>query len=140
MAMESLPEVMGIYLITNTVSGQQYVGHAHNLRARQRRHLADLRRGAHSNAHLQRAFRHDGAAALHFDVLEGVSHAAELARREAAFIAALQPAYNLRHVAASVYASYPTTAAAARVRQVTASTRRSARRSATRSPSSPSPA
>ncbi len=62
----------GVYLITNKVDGRVYVGSASHrgIRARWSNHLSDLRKGCHTNKHLQGAWNRDGEVCFAFGVLE----------------------------------------------------------------------
>lgn len=62
----------GIYTITHTASGKQYIGQAVNLTHRFSAHRHELRRNHHHSRHLQRAWDKFGAAAFTFTVLEYV--------------------------------------------------------------------
>ena len=60
----------GIYCIENKENGKKYVGHAKNIQSRWRIHKSQLRRGAHINRFLQRAWNKYGEDAFAFYVLE----------------------------------------------------------------------
>lgn len=60
----------GVYQIRNRVNGKVYVGSSANMRKRRNTHFSDLRRGIHSNTHLQRAFNKYGEDSFIFEVLE----------------------------------------------------------------------
>jgi group I intron endonuclease len=68
----SLPRTSGIYLITCTANHKIYIGSTSNLRKRHHDHFADLKRGAHSNRHMQSACNKYGIDVFTFDVLEYV--------------------------------------------------------------------
>src|SRR6266567_1065661 len=65
-----LPDASGIYKITCTTNKKIYIGSALNLRKRKWQHFCDLRRGNHSNIHLQRAWNKHTESAFTFEVLE----------------------------------------------------------------------
>lgn len=44
---EQLPNVAGIYAISNKVNGDRYVGQAKDMRSRVQAHWRDLNRGTH---------------------------------------------------------------------------------------------
>lgn len=93
----------GIYLITNTTDGKQYVGSSVDMPKRWRIHLNGLRRNTHRNIHLQRAFNRDGESAFTFTILECCS-AENLTAREQHWIDALntvQQGYNIAPQAGS---------------------------------------
>jgi group I intron endonuclease len=55
----------GVYKITNLVPNEKtgickvYIGSSINIKSRKNQHLSELRKGSHSNTHLQRAFKRD---------------------------------------------------------------------------------
>src|SRR5688500_12196815 len=59
----------GIYAIRNLVTGKVYVGSAQNIRRRHGEHQRMLRRGAHENPLLQKAWNKHGTDALAFKVM-----------------------------------------------------------------------
>ena len=85
----------GIYQILNAVNGHRYIGSTIDLRKRLNRHRALLRRGAHENSHLQRAWCLYGAAAFRFSVLEEVQVLEQLLEREQHYLDTLRPEYNM---------------------------------------------
>ncbi len=62
--------MIGIYVITNTVTGEQYVGMSQNVAYRFWQHREMLRKGQHHNSLLQVAWNRDGEAAFLFEGLE----------------------------------------------------------------------
>lgn len=68
----SLPRTPGVYRITCTANNKIYIGSTSNLRKRQHDHFADMRRGAHSNRHMQSAWNKYGEQSFCFEVLEYV--------------------------------------------------------------------
>lgn len=72
----------GIYAITNTLNGKQYIGSTANLVRRWSQHQQMLNQGTHHSRHLQRAWRKYGAVAFAFVVLEYVSDLDQLIARE----------------------------------------------------------
>jgi group I intron endonuclease len=56
--------MIGIYTITNTVTGQRYIGQSINVDRRLYAHMHALKRGTHGNTFLQRSFAKYGAAAF----------------------------------------------------------------------------
>ena len=88
----------GVYAITNTVTGEQYVGLSDSLTNRQRIHWSALQRGKHHNKRLQTAWDAHGAEAFRFDILESFPYGVNVfegAQAELEWIERLQPAYNI---------------------------------------------
>jgi group I intron endonuclease len=101
--MTDLLTTSGIYAITNTTNGKQYVGSAADLRERWRQHRSKLRWGKHGNPKLQRAFDKYGLEVFTFQVLEECPQA-QLAEREQHWIDTLdcvRHGYNIRPCAES---------------------------------------
>src|SRR5437667_4928104 len=59
----------GIYEIRNTADGKVYIGSAERFEKRWRSHRNDLRRGLHTNNHLQRAWTKYGESVFEFSQL-----------------------------------------------------------------------
>lgn len=97
-----LEKLHGIYEIRNTSSNKIYVGSAVNLNSRRRDHTDTLRRGAHHNRHLQRAFNKYGGSSFVFSVLEFVEDKTRLIEREQYYIDTLKPDYNILPTAGSL--------------------------------------
>jgi group I intron endonuclease len=91
----------GIYVLTNTVNGKQYVGSAVRLYQRLAIHMRGLLAGKHGNGHLQASFNRHGEQAFSFSVLEYVEDATRLIEREQYWIDKLKPAYNICAIAGS---------------------------------------
>lgn len=62
--------MIGIYRITNTVSGKVYIGSSTDLAKRKSSHFAELQRGVHGNRHLLHASQKYGVSVLRWDILE----------------------------------------------------------------------
>lgn len=72
----------GVYRITDTASGETYIGQAADIPKRWQAHLYALRAGEHHNPRLQAAWSRDGEQAFIWEVIETVSDTATLAARE----------------------------------------------------------
>ena len=100
-----LPVASGIYRITCTANKMFYIGSAINLRDRHRCHFKDLRRNAHQNPKMQRAFNKYGENAFTFEILEIVLIPEMLTMREQHYFDTLKPfgkhGFNIAHVAGS---------------------------------------
>jgi len=89
----------GVYSITNTISGNRYIGSSHIIKKRWISHRAELRRNKHRNQRLQQAWQKHGEAAFLFEVLELVPNRDGLFDKEQAWIDKLNPQYNIKSVA-----------------------------------------
>lgn len=85
----------GIYVITNTVTGEQYVGSTIDFEQRWASHQTTLRWGRHANRVLQQSWRESGAEAFTFTILEEVADQEVLHARELFYINSLRPALNI---------------------------------------------
>lgn len=85
----------GIYAITCTVNGHQYVGQSDGIEHRWHRHRSDLRLKRHHSRYLQRAWDRYGESAFSFSVLEVVDPPTEeaLNEREIFYFTLLKPVY-----------------------------------------------
>lgn len=83
-----------VYVITNNVTGEQYVGASRNVFLRMGRHIGLMLSGTHDNPRLQAAWDEHGEIALDFEIVEHVEDVTQLNQREQAWIDRLQPAYN----------------------------------------------
>jgi group I intron endonuclease len=63
-------KISGIYAITHNESGRRYIGSAANIYLRWECHKSDLRKGRHTNTHLQRLWNKSGQDAFSFVVIE----------------------------------------------------------------------
>lgn len=59
----------GVYSITNTITGAQYIGSSKNIKRRWERHREDLKRGAHHSTYMQRSYVKYGATVFVFKVI-----------------------------------------------------------------------
>lgn len=58
-------DICGIYKIVNKVTGQCYVGQSQRIKKRLKEHFRLLRRGTHTNPHLQNSYNKYGAEAFY---------------------------------------------------------------------------
>jgi len=100
---DGLPNTPGVYQITNTTTGECYVGQANNLMLRVKGHRDALHRHQHANTPLQKAVDIHGLDAFVVNVLEHVARSPQededqfslrLRELEDGYIYVLQPAYN----------------------------------------------
>jgi len=104
----------GIYSITNTVNGHQYIGSAVDIARRWRAHRLALRDGDHHSQYLQRAWDKYGAECFEFRIVELCS-ADYLIDREQVYLDQLQPEYNIAPNAGSQLGYSHTDAARAKM-------------------------
>lgn len=96
-----IPHLPGVYIITNTTNGHQYIGSAHNLNVRKRTHWYALRHGKLAPHHkLRRAWEKYGEGAFTFTVLF-VCEKEECLAKEQQAIDEIKPIYNTRKEARS---------------------------------------
>lgn len=85
--------IAGVYLILNTVTGDEYIGKSGNIEQRWREHATQLRAGK-GNRVLQKAWNAYGADAFTFEILETCNTFRAMDEAEARHIAERKPAYN----------------------------------------------
>jgi group I intron endonuclease len=88
----------GVYAITNTVNGNQYIGSAVELQNRWQTHRQSLRKGTHHSVYLQRAWSKYGEDCFTFSVLE-YCEKGKLIQREQFYFDNLSPKYNTAKIA-----------------------------------------
>lgn len=87
---------IGIYSITNILSGDQYIGQTGERFMRRYWHYRwKLRNGTHDNAHLQSAFNKYGEDAFVFEVIESVDDVNRLDELEIFYIEKNHSSYNI---------------------------------------------
>lgn len=79
----------GVYSITNTKTGKVYVGSSLSIYGRLLAHRQQLRRGAHGNEYLQRAWDKHGEKVFRYDILE-LCRPTKIFKREQHWIDALK--------------------------------------------------
>lgn len=84
----------GVYKITNTVTGDYYIGSANNIWRRIRRHRSDLANNRHGNIYLQRAWNKYGKQVFEFTaiLLCDIKHKLYF---EQGFLDLFKPVYNI---------------------------------------------
>jgi len=94
-----MPRIQGIYIITNTVTAETYIGSSVNIAQRWTSHRWELKNSRHKNPSLQVAYDRDGLSAFTNAVLELVEQAEQLTTREQHYLDLLKPVYNGDEVA-----------------------------------------
>lgn len=87
--------VAGVYQITNTITGEAYIGSTVNISGRWASHRYKLRKGTHGNRNLQESWDKHGKGVFDFSVLEVVSNKSELIAAEQRFFRELNPTFNI---------------------------------------------
>lgn len=89
-----LPLICGIYAITHRETQRSYMGSSVDVRRRLAAHRSSLRRGTHTNRHLQRAWVKYGAAAFDW-ILVIFSEPSELMSDEQIYLDTESDAFNM---------------------------------------------
>lgn len=95
-----MEKIIGIYKITNLISGKIYIGSSTNIRSRIAHHYSDLKKQRHHNLHLQNSYNKYGRIAFISEVLEDCT-LSNLIEREQYYIDSLKPEYNKLPIANS---------------------------------------
>jgi group I intron endonuclease len=103
MSSTPLPKTPAVYAIINAANHHCYVGSTANLYERCYEHFRHLRKGDHTNAHLQYAYNLYGSSVFVFVVLEHASRIDDLLVKEQHYIDLLKPEYNI-----ALFAGAPT--------------------------------
>lgn len=90
----SVAPLCGIYRITNSVTGDSYIGSSTNIHERWRAHQRHLKAGTHHNVRLHKAWLTYGSQAFDVTVLE-LCAAALLVETEQRYLDAERPTYNV---------------------------------------------
>jgi group I intron endonuclease len=83
--LKELP-VSGIYQIRNLVNNKIYVGSTENFGIRKKRHFYQLKKGNHTNIHLQNAYNKYGKESFIFEIIEYVKNKNDIIRYEQHFL------------------------------------------------------
>lgn len=87
-------KLSGVYIITNTVNGNRYIGSSVDLHRRWVTHLRELRKGTHGNVKLQRAWDKYGESNFEFSIILLCSKSDTLLN-EQQLLDTIQPEYNI---------------------------------------------
>ena len=88
----------GIYKILNLTNNKLYVGSATSsggFKKRWNEHKSGLKRGVHSNKHLQYAWNKYGEDNFKFEIIEVINDVNEVLKREQYYLDTLLPEYNI---------------------------------------------
>lgn len=99
-----LKEKCGIYIITNLVNGNRYIGSSKDLKERLKRHVWELNKNIHVNPHLQNAWNKYGSDSFEYSILE-FCNIKEQFDREDFYLRTLKPEYNVEQGAIKVHHS-----------------------------------
>ena len=91
--------MQGIYVITNILTAETYIGSSVDISRRWADHRRELKSRVHKNALLQAAYDRDGLTAFQLGLLEHVEQAEHLTGREQHHLDLLKPVYNGDEVA-----------------------------------------
>jgi len=98
-----MPKTMGVYIIENVETGDEYVGASSDIADRMNHHFNLLRKGIHHNQKLQNSFlKHGGKHKFRWYVAEFVGDKVTLCKREQWWMDTLKPKYNISKTAKSV--------------------------------------
>jgi group I intron endonuclease len=86
---------MGIYVIENIETGDEYVGSSSDISNRIRDHINRLRQRKHHNQKLQNSFSKHGNGSFRWCIIETVIDESLLYEREQSWIDLLNPKYNI---------------------------------------------
>jgi group I intron endonuclease len=67
--MENSQNIIGVYKISNTLSGRYYIGYSVNINKRFKTHRYKLKNNCHDNIFLQRAYNLDGEDKFIYDII-----------------------------------------------------------------------
>jgi len=85
-----------IYKITNTITGEEYVGSTlKGFEWRKRKHLRELQNNKHHNRHLQNSYNKYGRTCFDFKILEIIFDQNDLIKKEQEWVSKLSPIYNV---------------------------------------------
>ena len=108
----------GIYMISNIVTGDCYVGSSNNMSQRWSVHRCHLRKNKGSAPILQAAWNKYGEDAFVFEILEVVHDLSQLIEREQYYIDTFLPRYNIRAFASKTIGHHHSEEAKARIREI----------------------
>ena len=91
----------GIYKITNTKTGDFYIGSAINFKKRFGIHISTLKNQKHDNQILQKVYNKYGLEKLSFEIVEVIKDKKNLISREQYYLDNLKPKYNICKIAGS---------------------------------------
>ena len=94
-----IPEISGIYSITNILNRHRYIGSTNNFKRRLTRHRSELRKNHHHSQYLQRAFNKYGEVHFQVEILEKCEPIHDTLLMIEQKYLDLKPEYNISEVA-----------------------------------------
>lgn len=98
--------IAGVYAITNTITGDRYIGSTADFYRRKGAHLRGLRSFKHGNQHLQSAWGKYGESSFTFGMLSILFELDQLIPCEQIWLDTYIPEYNIVKVAGAYYRGY----------------------------------
>ena len=89
-----MPRIQGIYIITNIVAAETYIGNSTDIAQRWSDHRWLLKTKRHKNSIFQAAYEMHGIGAFSLTILELVEQTEQLGFREQFYLDLLKPFYN----------------------------------------------
>jgi group I intron endonuclease len=98
--MKTLEIIIGVYKITNTITGKYYIGYAKNIYKRFNEHRKTLKNGNHQNIILQRSYNKYTLEAFNFEILHQYDNIEDAKNKELEYLENLEIRdllYNLHY-------------------------------------------
>ncbi len=89
------PPIIGVYKITNTISGRYYIGYSVNIQKRFRSHKYKLRTQTHDNIFMQRAYNCDGEHCFTYEIIHTFDTEQEAKDKELEYLTDMNIRSNL---------------------------------------------
>lgn len=89
------PPIIGVYKITNTISGRYYIGYSVNIKKRFRSHKYKLRTQTHDNIFMQRAYNCDGENCFVYEIIHTFNTEQEAKDKELEYLTDMNIRGNL---------------------------------------------
>ena len=89
---------IGVYRVSNVVTGDFYIGSSNNVERRFHEHATAMHSGKHPKKQMALHWNLYGKSAFRFEILEVVPNLRDLKTRESQLTQRLQPTYNTLRV------------------------------------------